>query len=399
MNDTDRWTKRALEHVRVLSKGIGPRGATDEAERRAAEYAHDELQRLGCSEVRLESFRGAVSTWMPWSIAFSLAIWGMLAGLLFGLPGGIIAAALYLLAAWIVYGELYPGGRSVRRWLWQADSQNVLAVIPPGAEVERRLVLMGYLDSARAPAFWHTRQRRRLAGCMVLPLLFSLPLNAALFIAGVITANATFYFLAFALSFPHIAALLVSLRAERSSFSPGANNNAAGMGTVLALAERLQGTPLARTEVWLLATGCRETGGEGVQAFLKTHGETLKEAIFVALEGVGVGERVVYLTGEGLLQSTHYSSEALALAARAAERCRQEEFQISAEHHRGGPTEMGLIARRGFKGLTANVWPDDRAGVAGRRRIDDTFDTIERQALARAHTFAWALLQEVDARQ
>jgi hypothetical protein len=424
MNQAERWAKRARKHVRALSQGIGPRGATSDGERRAAEYVRDELGRLGLRDVRLESFRGAVSTWMPWSIAFSIAAWGVFIGLLFDLVGGLVASALYLVAAWIVYRELYPpaglasaspparrsaaegigrtplvSGLSVRRWLWRGDSQNVVGVVPPAGAVERRLVLMGYLDSARAPFFWRARARRRLAGCMVLPLFLSLLLNAVALLLGAVTGSDSFYFVAFLLVFPQVVALLASLRAGRSSFSPGANNNASGVGTLLALAERLKEAPLARTEVWLLATGCRETGGDGIRAFLEAHGETLAEATFVALEGVGVGERAVYLAGEGALRGTSYPSQALALAARAAERCREEGLGIGAERHRGGPTEMGLIVRRGFEGLAINVWPGDWAGVASRRRMDDTFDTIEEEALAQVHIFAWALLQEIDTEQ
>jgi hypothetical protein len=35
--------------------------------------------------------------------------------------------------------------------------------------------------------------------------------------------------------------------------------------------------------------------------------------------------------------------------------------------------------------------------VAGRRRADDVFETLEQGALEKAHVFAWELLQEVDA--
>jgi hypothetical protein len=213
---------------------------------------------------------------------------------------------------------------------------------------------------------------------------------------GAVTGNVLFYFVAFLLVLPQIATLLASIRFERSPFSPGANNNASGVGTLLALAERLLETPLSRTEVWLLATGCRETGKDGLYAFLQAHGMELTGTILVALEGVGVGERVVYLTGEGAFRGTAYSSEALALAAHAAERCREASIPVSHGRHPGGPTETGIITRSGLTGIAINVWADDSPGVASRRQIDDTFETIQTQALTQAHTFAWALLKEID---
>jgi hypothetical protein len=403
MSEADRWAKRALAHARVLSRGIGPRGATSDGERRAAGYVRNELKQLGLRNTRIESFHGAVSTWMPWAIAFSLALWGMLAGLFFHWPGAIAGVALHLLALWIIYRELYPpgpasGGYPIRRWLWQRESQNVVGVVSPGRPVERQVVLMGYLDSARAPFFWRTPGRRRLAGLLIRPVLSILVVNTALLLLGVITANAAFYLLAMFLTFFPTMALLVSLHAERAPFTPGANHNAAGVGTLLALAERLKEAPLARTEVWLLATGCRETGGDGVRAFLKAHGETLASATFVALEGVGVGEQVVYLRGEGLLRNMPYPPKTLALAARAAAHCHETGLEVRAARHRGGPTEMGILAREGLEGVTVSVWPDpgQGPGLAGRRRVDDTFETLEKRALAQVHTFAWALLQEID---
>lgn len=401
MKSADHWAKCALRHVRVLSKRIGPRPATGDAERRAAEYVCDQLQRLGLPEVRLEVFQGATSTWMPWSIAFSLAAWGMLVGLLFDLAGAIIAAMLYLGAAWIVYRELYPSpvpssGYPVRRWLWRADSQNVLGVIPSSGTVQQRVVLLAYLDSAHCPFLWRNQRRRRLVYRAAPLILISLPISALAFILGALTGDVLFYFIAFLLLLPQIAALLASIRFERSPFSPGANNNASGVATLLALAERLQETPLARAEVWLLATGCRETGKDGLYAFLESHGTELAGTTLIALESVGVGEGVVCLTGEGALRGTAYSPVALALAARAEERCQEASIPVSHRHHPGGPTETGIIARSGLHGITITVWVDDSPGVVSRRQIDDTLETIQTQALAQAHTFTWALLQEID---
>jgi hypothetical protein len=336
---------------------------------------------------------------MPWSIAFSLALWGVFVGLPLGRVGGLLALVLHLLAAWILWRELYPAGDyRVRRWLWRADSQNVVAVAPPAGPVQNRVVLMGYLDSARSPFLWRASGRRRLADLLVWPLLLSVPANALVLFLGAITGSLFLYCLTAPLILCLIVGLMVSLRAERASFTPGANNNASGLATLLALAERLQQEPLARTEVWLLASGCRETYCDGARAFLEAHGEILTpEATFIALEGVGVGQRVVYLNGEGTLYTTRYSPRSLELAAQAAERCRQAGLDVRGERHRGGPTEMGLITRRGFQGLAVNVWPEPARGVAGRRRADDVFETLEQGALERVHVFAWELLQEIDA--
>jgi acetylornithine deacetylase/succinyl-diaminopimelate desuccinylase-like protein len=385
----------------MLSEQIGARQATSREEKKAAEYVRDELIGLGVSNVRLEPFQGATSAWMPWSVALSLAAWGMLIGLLFGLVGGVIAAGLYLFAAWIIYCELHPprnptGGYPVRRWLRHRQSQNVLGVARPAGSTEQRVVLMGYLDSARTAFLWRSQRRQRFAGMLAAILFFSLIVSAAALFIGAITTSVEFYFVAlFPLLF-QIVALFASIRADRGPVSPGANNNASGVGVMLALAERLLETPLTRTEVWLLTTGCRETGGDGLRAVLETHSAALSESTFIALEGVGVGARVVVVTGEGSLRLTRYAAETQALAEQAAERCRADSITVRAARHLGGSTETGIISRSGMKGIAVNVWPDATPGIAGRRNLNDTIDTIQEQALSQALAFAWALLQEID---
>jgi hypothetical protein len=402
-HSSDQWAARALKHARVLAESIGPRGATSDGERRAAEYVRDELKRIGAAQADLELFQGAVSAWLPWAITFSLAAWAMFIGLVFGFAGGIVATVVYLIAAWTACGELCPpvcsGSRflanryPVRRWLWRGDSQNVLGMMPPAGAVEQRVVLMSYLDSARTSLLC----RAELGRGYIMPLLFcSLLLSAGAFLLGALTSGVAFYFFALLLVFPQIAALVVAIRSDRNLFSPGANNNASGLATLLALAERLKEKPLAHTEVWLLATGCRETGCDGLRAFCSTHSAALVGSTFIALEGVGRGERVVYLTGEGAVRTTAYNDETLALAARAAERCQTQEFSVRPERHQGRYTEMGIIARGGFKGTAINTRSDTQPGIPGRCRTDDTFDTLKKQALSWAHTYAWTLLQEID---
>jgi hypothetical protein len=398
MNDSDHWAKRALKHARVLSQNIGARGATSKAEGRAAAYVHHQLEQLGIKDAKLERFEGATSGWMPWALIFSLSSWGMLIGLVFGLVGGLIAAAFYAAATWIAYQKLYPtlNNRPARRWLWHRESQNVYGSIPPAGSAEREIVIMAYLDSARAPSLWGRLGRRRLLYRLA-PLLFlSLPLNAVFFVLGAFTTNVLFYFMALLLLFPQIAALLGSLHAEHSPVGPGANHNASGVGTLLALAERLSASPLAHSQVRLLATGCRETGGDGMRSFLQAYRETPTDVTFIALEGVGVGEHVVYLTSEGPLWRTDYSPQAIEIAARAAARCREQGLSIQTGHHRGFPTEIGILVRHGFQGLGINAWPAEHPGVAHRHRIDDTPDTLQPQTLAHTHHFVWTLLQEID---
>jgi hypothetical protein len=266
-------------------------------------------------------------------------------------------------------------------------------------EVKRQVVLMGYLDSARVSSLWHRKHWRRFSTYLMPFLFLSLLMSAVIFLLAGLTAGLPYYVMALVLFLPQIAALLFGIRLGRSPTGPGANNNASGVASLLALAEHLRETPLANTEVRFLATGCRETGGDGLRAFCDGHRGRLRDWTFIALEGVGTGDRVVYLTREGLLRRVSYSPDSLVHAERAAERCRDKGINVIAERHWGGPTEMAIIARTGLRGLSINVWSDDGDGVAGRRDASDTIDTLQITALAWTHAFAWELLKEIDSQQ
>jgi hypothetical protein len=401
MNSFEREAKRAAKHIRQLARGIGPRPATTEGERRAAAFVCGELERIGASRVTLHRFQGSISGWVPWAVPFSLVVWGYLLALLLAVPGAVIAAVLDAVATVVAYRQLVPGmdpddPLSLRRWLWRGESQNVHAILPPAGAVDRRVVLLAYLDSPITSFFWATGRRRRLVQ-LSQPLLFlSLPASGVALLLGALGGNVLFYFAATLLLPAQAVALLACVRAGRRGHSAGANNNASGVGSLLALAERLKQSPLASTEVWVLATGCRETGGDGARAFLARHRQALSEAAFVALEGLGVGERVIYLCGEGSLFRTAYSQQLRTLAERAAERCRQEGLNVSAARHPDGPTEIGLICRTGLNGLGVNCWPDGSPGVARWRQVEDRVDFIDEESLSQAHRFIWALLQEID---
>lgn len=51
--DTQR-ASQALDHARFLSEQIGPRGATTPEEKRAADYARDQLLQAGLGDARVK---------------------------------------------------------------------------------------------------------------------------------------------------------------------------------------------------------------------------------------------------------------------------------------------------------------------------------------------------------
>ncbi len=78
------------------------------------------------------------------------------------------------------------------------------------------------------------------------------------------------------------------------SIVPGANDDASGVATVLALARELIANPPKNTEVWFLVTGCEEGIEGGIHAFLEQHHTELegRRPFFLNLEMLGSGRPV-----------------------------------------------------------------------------------------------------------
>jgi hypothetical protein len=142
----DNW----MRHIRVLAEEIGPRGSTQQGERRGHEYCRATLSELGL-EARWETFRSAKSVFHPFLI---VSVIMLLAFGLYPLAGqaSAAAAALIALATFIsALLELSLRDNPLRRMVPKGNSQNVFTVIPPSGEIRQDLVLIGHVDSQYTP--------------------------------------------------------------------------------------------------------------------------------------------------------------------------------------------------------------------------------------------------------
>jgi hypothetical protein len=161
-------------------------------------------------------------------------------------------------AAITVSYELEVSGRNqwIRRLLLAGRGTSVTARILAAGEARRALVLVAHHDAAHNGVVWHPRTvalnrrwSRRTGQTMPthFPALMAiaataLPLRpvriAAQFVLGI--------------------AGLASIQSIRSYTTPGANDNATGVATVLEVAGRLRQRPLPQTEVVLGFPGGEE---------------------------------------------------------------------------------------------------------------------------------------------
>ncbi len=186
-----------------------------------------------------------------------------------------------------------------------------------------------------------------------------------------------------------LGSVVALVRDDRTPYTPGAHDNAAGVAVALELAARIAAQPLERTEVWLAFTGAEETDHAGLHALLRRDPSGLRDATFIGLEGVGSGE-IVYLARHGLCDPRSPPADLLAWVERVAARHDVRPARMTMED------ETTVLLRRGYRAICV-AGRDPATGTLPRwHRPDDTPDAVSEGVMERAAGFVMALLREVD---
>ena len=389
------WAVRAMEHVRALVDEIGPRPSTSKAERAAAEYVYAVMDERGLDldYVRQELFPGLPSTYRPLRLCLVMALVSLGVYPLLLPTSGVLAAALGAWAAYSAYSLLTLKDWPLYRLMGKRTSQNTIGIVPPRGVVRRTVVLLAHADSHRAALIYSSDRWVSVFSLIVGATFLALVVNPVAFLLGAATQSLVPCAVAVVGGLFQLFTLLLVIQADLAPYSPGANDDASGVGVALALAERLKREPLRHTAVWVAITGCEETWDGGVRAMIDAHRPVLADALWVEFDGVGVGADTVWLTGEGMLKFDRAHPEAMAAAEAAA--ARAPDLNARGEPGTLAYTQMGPVHKAGMRGVGIN----QRAGAEGMahwHRLSDTTANIELPALEKAFRFGWALLQVWD---
>ena len=396
LTDSAHFAERALSHAQVLARS--GRGSATAAEKQAAEYTQAQLKSLGLEDVHMQPFLGLRSIWLFFALAFGMALVGHAAFWFLRQPLGYVPALIISLIALGLSGTMlwckftfrdYP----LRTTLPHAPSQNVIAVIPPVGEVRRRLVLVGHLDSHRAVFWFATNFLVTLFVISGVVCIYGVFLAIPLYALFVLTQWQIFAWLGLVLAIFHFLGWFSGVTADLGQYSPGANDNASAVGTVLALAERLIMQPLQNTEIWLAFTGCEETGCDGMLALLKGHGSMLKDALFVDFELVGIGDRISYVHEEGNLHRRVIPTKVETLINEVGKPYGLHPATIPLI---GASTEGGMLWELGYKAVCFSAHHQGSPILPEWHRLTDTPDHLQMNTLERVHSLAWDLLQRFD---
>ena len=376
------------------------RGSATEAEKRASETVHQQLNYLGIDQVFTQTFKGLRSIWLFIAQAFGFALAGHGAFWLLSRPAGIwpawiVSSIFFSFSFYVLWQKFSFREPPLHEALPQGTSQNVIASIQPTGEVSQKIILIAHLDSHRAVLwfanktllkFYHAAVPLVMYGIIAAPLLYLLSNLPNLTIIGY---GAVFF------GVFHFAAWMSGMIADLGPYSPGANDNASSVGSLLAVAERLKEQPLQNTEVWLAFTGCAETGCSGLLELIKEKGEEFQKALWLDLELVGIGDELVYLTREGILKKNQINPDVeqkLLLAAQNAE----ISLQGIDAGFKGVFTEAGALWEYGYNAACLVSMRQGKSELQEWHRISDTIDHLEPFALDRTHNLVWSLLQVVD---
>ncbi len=380
-----------LSDLRALAGDIGPRGTGTPGEEAAAEFVAGRLTALGLP-VERQTFR-AVASQNTFPLVIDLmALCAVAIYPLAGTASRWVAAGLALTTAPLLWSTIRTSGGPLRLLLARVNSHNVVSWIEPEGELIQHAVILAHLDTNRCRLAWQSRSAQYLEPLTYLTLGMLASLGG-LYLAGALLGGPGWVWWASLLPAAYVSGTVVTLWLDdRTPYSPGAHDNAAGMAVALEIGARLVAQRLARTRVWLAFTGAEETDHAGLYTLLRQGGPVLRDAAFIGLEGPGSGE-IVYLSRQGLCAHYRPDPRLLTLADRVA--ARRPELGVRAAQMTM-EDEVGTLRRAGYRALCIAGRDPATGTLPHWHRADDTVDSIADQALERAAAFVLAILRELD---
>ncbi|MET0973032.1 MAG: M28 family peptidase [Thermoleophilaceae bacterium] len=391
-----------MEIIRGLCSFEGRLAGTD-AERRAANWLADRLREHG-RRAEVEP------TYLHPQIGLILAAHATLGfgGSLLAIAEPVAGFAIVFATAVSLYFDFNTRFYLLRRLFFRRGSQHVFS----RADRDNRpaeLILVAHYDAARTGFIYNERSRRREArippgarGVLAPPRLLFWSLAVLLPILGVRMAGLDESWLNL-IQLPPTLVLLVAtfllVDIQLSDVVPGANDNASGVAVALSAVEALDADPPRHLAVSVLLTGGQECLLEGMRAFVRRYRKQAdrESTYFVALEMLGRGPALHYLTGEGLAVTYRHSTRLAQLCEAIATVSREDGGDLDASPAVLPTASDALPATlAGYPALALRRMADNGLPGTEHHTPYDTPDHIQPEALARSERFVVELARQLD---
>jgi len=392
MAEYENQVKTWLEHIRVLSEVIGPRGPTTEGERSGSEYCQQSLTGMAIQS-NWETFRSARSIFQPHLLASIAMLVSFAIYPLAGRASATLAFFIALLALISDLLELSFRNNILRLIVSKGQSQNVIASIPPQGEHRQDLILIGHVDSQRTPiVFKNTRWLSAYKSFTTIAFV-AFALQVLLYGLGAIIQASWIWPVSAICAVCAVLLAAMCVQADRTPYTRGANDNASAAGLLLTLAEHLKEAPLKNTRVWLACTGCEEVQHYGAIDFFSRHRTEFTKPKALVFEMLGCSGPS-WLVKEGIVIPFYADKSMVALAEQVAEQ--HPELAAYPSSISGGNTEMADALRIGIPAITLTGFgPKGEAPYW--HMVEDTYDKMDPEIMRRNYAFTWQYIRLIDA--
>lgn len=296
--------REVVERLAQLERGPGSPG-----EAAAADWLAQRLQAAGC-EAMVERARYHDGYAKPIGTLTAAAV---AAGLIARRRRGrVLGALLATAAALFIADDVSNATRIYRKLRRTRPTQNVVA-LAGDRTAERTLVILAHHDAAPTGLVFDDRLQNRIGDALPglleridtsLPLWWLVLAGPLAVAAGAVSRRRGLLRVGTAAS---AIATVAMADIARSPIVPGANDNLSAVAVEVALAERLQASPLDGLRVMLVSCGAEEVVQGGIYSFAQRHFPELdrERTWFLCLETVG-SPILALLEGEGPLVMESY---------------------------------------------------------------------------------------------
>ena len=282
------YTNYTVREIKKMCKEIGPRPAGSESEKKAQEYIVDQMKTCA-DEVTMEPFKLAPDAFMAWVRMDGIML--LIAVLFAMLKIPVVSLVLTAVALACCIGEflLYKPFYDVL--FPKKTSHNVIGVKKATGELKQRIIFSGHVDSSYEWRYTYLGGPIMLYACGATAVvsLFVVLIVSALNTFGVLEEGTTIYNILFWAQLIGIpGGILAILFVNNKLCVEGANDNLTGTFGSIAILKYLKDNDISfeHTEVIAMAAGSEESGLRGSKAYMKAHGEELKDVptVFIGLE-------------------------------------------------------------------------------------------------------------------